>query len=109
MKPCSRKSGRRLRTFCASRDSRLAPHAQQVVIAADERTLRGFVAVGRVQALDGVVEIEEQRALAVVAHEALRPEEARYARAARDGPHLMKTRRGVDDRMTRGQLHFLHT
>ena len=34
------------------------------MIAADERTLRGFVAIGRVQALNRVVEIEEQRALA---------------------------------------------
>ncbi len=51
------------------------PAPQQVVIDAGELHDCGIVGLGRVNSLDGGVEIEQQRALAVVAHHALDPEE----------------------------------
>jgi hypothetical protein len=74
------------------------------VIAADQRSARRFVSLRCVESLDGGIELEKQRAARVVAHEALHPEKARDARAARDRTHLVKARCGIDDRMAGGQL-----
>ena len=54
--------------------------------------------------LNGHVEVEQQRALPVVAHHALNPEEGRDARAARHGADAMKAGRRVEDQVAGRQL-----
>ena len=56
-------------------DSDFRPAPQQIVVNASELHDRGIVRLGRINALDGGVQIEQQRALAIVAHHALNPEE----------------------------------
>jgi hypothetical protein len=56
-------------------NSNFSPAPQQVVIDAGKLDDRGIVGLGRVNALDGGIEIEQQGALSVVAHHALDPEE----------------------------------
>ena len=56
-------------------DSDFRPAPQQVVIDAGKLDDGGIVGLGRVNALDSGVEIEQQGALSVVAHHALDPEE----------------------------------
>src|SRR5271154_6127968 len=55
----------------------LSPSPQKVVIAANQRPARRFVGAGPVQLLDGGVHLVEQGALAIVADQALDPEERR--------------------------------
>ena len=66
-------------------------------------TADGWSVVAR-DALDGVVEIEQQRALAVVADHALNPEERRDARAARHGRTECRLVEGYSTRWPAGSL-----
>src|SRR6185312_13753922 len=60
----------------------LAPLANEIVIAADQRSARRLVRIGLIEALDSAVHFIEQGALLVVADQALRPEEARGSHTA---------------------------
>ena len=61
-----------------------------------------------VQALDGRVEVEQQRPLAVVTHHALNPEERGDPRAARHRPDGVQARRRIEDQVSGRQLHRVH-
>ena len=82
----------------------LLPAAQQVVVHGCELhggfTLRNLAC----DALDGRVQIEQQRTLTVVANHALNPEERGDACASRDGPDVVQAGRRIQHEMSCRQL-----
>jgi hypothetical protein len=62
-----------------------------------------------IEPLDGDIQIEQQRALTVVADHALNPEEGRETSAACDGPYMMQTCGRVQDQVSRRELDVVRS
>src|SRR5687767_5583089 len=77
--------------------SNVRPSAEQIVINAGKLDDGRMLGRLRADALNRHVQIEEKRALPVVAHHALHPEEGRQPRAARHWTHMMEAGRGIEN------------
>src|SRR5581483_7989582 len=87
------------------RTSGVGPATQEVVVAGGERDHAGVIRLRLAHLADGHVEIEQQAALAVVAHHALDPEDRSEADAPGHRLHPVQAARGVEDHVARRQLH----
>ena len=61
----------------------------------------------RSEFLDGLIQVEQQRAGAIVTHHALQPEEGSHPRAARDRLHMMQAGRLLEHQIASRQFHLL--
>jgi hypothetical protein len=86
----------------------ISPASQEIVIDARQLQDRYVVWTVCAEALNREIEIEKKRALPVVAHHALNPEERRHARSSRDRSHVVQAARGIQDHVAGRELHRLH-
>jgi len=92
---------------CRWRWLQVRPRAQQVVIDPSQPYTRRFIRIRRRKPLYRVIHVKQHRALPVIAHHALHPEETSQSRAARDGIHAMQAAGRIQDHVASGEFHGL--